>query len=117
MLRDEPLVFTGSVRDNVDPFNVASDEEIVKVLHYLGLYQAYSLFLKGNKADLIDRHMDALDVKVRISGSVLYESSKYFRHKANDAFKFALKLRNCCLKKKSFSLEEQIKSGQISLKI
>ena len=46
ILKEESLVFTGSVRDNVDPFNLSSDEEIVKVLHYLGLYAAYSEFIK-----------------------------------------------------------------------
>ena len=63
ILREDPLVFTGSVRDNVDPFNLSTDEEIVKVLHYLGLYTAYSDFIKSKQTGRIERHIDALSKK------------------------------------------------------
>ena len=70
ILKEESLVFTGSVRDNVDPFNLSSDEEIVKVLHYLGLYAAYSDFVKTKKTGRIERHIDALNKKTPMSNNL-----------------------------------------------
>ena len=80
IVRQDPLVFTGSVRDNVDPFNLSTDEEIVKVLHYLGLYAAYSDFIKTRQIGRIEKHINALNKKIPTPNK-LFEDPVHYVHK------------------------------------
>jgi ABC-type multidrug transport system fused ATPase/permease subunit len=58
VLKGDPVVFSGTLRDNVDPFRYFSDEEIVKVLHYLGFYKVFTAFMKVKNKDSVFRHID-----------------------------------------------------------
>lgn len=50
LIPQEPIVFQSSLRFNMDPYGVCSDEEIWSVLDIVGLREAYSS-MKGNKLD------------------------------------------------------------------
>ena len=54
-LPSSPHLFIGTLRDNVDPFRMFMDDEIVRVLHYFGFYNAYCAYLKKNKESEMER--------------------------------------------------------------
>ena len=45
MISNPPL-FTGTFRENIDPFGDFKDEDMITTLHYLGFYNAYCAYVK-----------------------------------------------------------------------
>jgi ABC-type phosphate transport system ATPase subunit len=58
---DNPPIFTGRLRDNIDPFRLFLDEEIVRVLHYFGFYKAYSSFAMNSQIANIEGFIEKID--------------------------------------------------------
>ena len=78
-LSENPPVFTGTLRENIDPFNKYTDDDIVRTLDYFGFYESYSAYIKARE------QQDVIDFVKR---NVRYQNE--FRHEQS----------GCCTKRK-----------------
>jgi ABC-type multidrug transport system fused ATPase/permease subunit len=57
-LPENPPLFTGTLRDNVDPFSLSTDSDIIRVLHYLGFYTAYTGYIGMRRTEDVEVFLD-----------------------------------------------------------
>ena len=50
-LSENPPIFTGTLRENIDPFHKYTDDDIIRTLDYLGFYEAYATHIKAREQE------------------------------------------------------------------
>ena len=69
LLKEDPVMFMGTLRENVDPYRYFTDSKIVRVLHFLGLYRVYAEYVKARKQAVVGK---ALTPRTRSPQPVAY---------------------------------------------
>lgn len=65
-LSDYPCMYSGTVRDNIDPKKEFSDEEIAKTLHFLKIFEALQLYSGYRSSTDIAIQLKEREGKIRI---------------------------------------------------
>jgi len=89
-LSQYPRMFTGTVKENIDPDNNFTDSEIVRTLHFLKIFEALQKFTGFTKSDEIAISLQQKEGKIEVIELELEEMFK----KEKLAQKLANKKRN-----------------------
>jgi ABC-type multidrug transport system fused ATPase/permease subunit len=60
LMSEDPVILVGTLRDNVDPFRLHSEEDIVKVLHFFGFYKALCSSIRTTDPRLVAKYVASL---------------------------------------------------------